>query len=67
MDCTPIFKAAHAAGKDLNLVDAQLISKTLLMTADAAEASSDKIIAANKLDLARMDASDPRYDRLLLS
>ena len=39
----------------------------LFRSADEAESNSSFIIEENKKDLARMDTSDPRYDRLLLN
>ena len=39
----------------------------LLDLAEITEAQSAKLLAANALDLARMDKADPRYDRLQLT
>ena len=39
----------------------------LLATADALVAATDSILAANLLDLSRMDPDNPKYDRLRLS
>ena len=39
----------------------------LLDLADATEAHTSDLLAANALDLARMDKADPRYDRLQLT
>ena len=39
----------------------------LLRVADRAEASIDRLLAANALDLQKLEPSDPLYDRLLLT
>ncbi len=43
------------------------ISNALLSLADALLLHTEEILAANKKDLGRMDSSDPKYDRLLLT
>ena len=48
------------------LTDAQR-SDILLDLADATEARTSDLLAANALDLSRMDQADPRYDRLQLT
>ncbi len=67
MDCTNIFKDAIVAGRTLAVVDAVTINNILLKVAEATKASSDYIVSENMKDLALMDKSDSRYDRLLLS
>jgi glutamate-5-semialdehyde dehydrogenase len=67
MDCTNIFKAAVKAGRALTVIDNDTINRVLVKVADATILNSDLIIAENKKDLALMEESDPRYDRLLLS
>ena len=67
MDCTPLFKNALIASRELNALDNKKINNVLLSLADEAESNSSFIIEENKKDLARMDTSDPRYDRLLLN
>jgi glutamate-5-semialdehyde dehydrogenase len=67
MDCTPIFKDVLKASRSLNVFETDILNKTLLMVADATVAGTDFIIAENKKDLAAMDESDPKYDRLLLT
>ena len=42
------------------------IREVLYHLADRALEAADSILAANRLDLARMQKSDPKYDRLLL-
>jgi glutamate-5-semialdehyde dehydrogenase len=45
----------------------QSIREVLYGLADRAMQACDDILAANRLDLARMPEADPRYDRLLLN
>ena len=66
MDCTSIFRNVLKASRTLNILDAGIINMVLLMVADAAIANTKFILAENQKDLAIMDESDPRYDRLLL-
>ena len=61
-----ITKAYKAAVSLRNATDAQL-KKTLMMLAAEMEKHTSKIIAANKKDVAKQDADDPRTDRLLLN
>ena len=67
MDCTNIFKEAIIAGRKLAVLDTGTVNNILLKVAEAAIINSDFIIEENKKDLALMDTSDPRYDRLLLN
>ncbi len=67
MDCTPIFKNAQKASRELTGLDLNTINRVLLLLADETEASIPVILAENKKDLNRMEKSDPRYDRLQLS
>lgn len=67
MDCTSVFKNVKRAGRSLDLLDDSKINEILLAIADAAEEHSSFIIAENEKDLALMDRTDPRYDRLLLN
>lgn len=67
MDCTPIFKQVLQASRGLNLIADSTINRVLLDVADAAESNIELILAENAKDLARMDRSDPKYDRLLLT
>lgn len=60
-------EVALAASRTLNLVSAQKINEVLLAVADETLAQSDVILAANEMDLAAMDKSNPMYDRLLLN
>ncbi|MCU0455542.1 MAG: glutamate-5-semialdehyde dehydrogenase [Bacteroidales bacterium] len=67
MDCIPLFAKAGEAGARLRNTDDRTITDILLSVADAAELQSEYILAENRKDLAVMDKSDPRYDRLMLS
>ena len=67
MDCTSIFKKVLIASRTLNVLDELTKKNFLLKVADAALGNKDFIIAENKKDLALMDETDPRYDRLLLN
>lgn len=64
---TEIFQKARQASRELNLIDEGKINEVLLKVADAAEAHIEDILAANREDLSRMDKSDPKYDRLMLT
>lgn len=67
MDCTQLFKNALTASRKLNRVDNDTINNVLLDLAVSIEQNIDKILEANSKDLARMDKSDPKYDRLQLT
>lgn len=58
---------AQIAARKLNLANDELIKNILLQVADAIFPNANKILSANKQDLAEMDASNPMYDRLLLT
>ena len=61
-----MFENAKAASRELALIDDQRKSSLLNQLADAILEAKDAILKANALDLARMDRSNPLYDRLLL-
>jgi glutamate-5-semialdehyde dehydrogenase len=67
MDCTPLFIKAKRASRTLNVLDRDTIDSVLLSIADGAVENTDYILAENQKDLARMEKSDPRYDRLTLT
>lgn len=67
MDCTPLFRNAKKASRALNVLDRDVIDKILLKVADAAVENTEFILNENLKDLAMMDESDPRYDRLKLT
>ncbi|MDO4512139.1 MAG: glutamate-5-semialdehyde dehydrogenase [Bacteroidales bacterium] len=62
-----LFIQAKQASRELNLLSDDKINHTLLRLADATEAAEADILAANALDLARMEESNPMYDRLRLT
>lgn len=55
------------AAAGLNRVPPASLNDCLLKLADLTEANMATVLAANALDLARMDPEDPKYDRLLLN
>lgn len=55
------------ASRQLARLDDAGRNAVLLDLADATEARTTELLAANALDLARMDEADPRYDRLQLT
>lgn len=61
------FKRARAASRELSLLSVETIDLILNKVADRTLERVEEILSANKLDLDRMDQSDPRYDRLKLS
>lgn len=64
---TLTFEEALAASRRLNLIDEAKINSVLTRLADETVKSTDTILAANKKDLERMDPSNPKYDRLMLT
>lgn len=67
MDCTPLFKNARKASRELNILDRDIVDKILLVVADSALDNSTYILEENEKDLSQMDKSDPKYDRLVLT
>lgn len=66
-DFSDIFRAVRATSRHIaRLTDAER-SAVLQTLADILEADASSLIAANELDLARMDAGSPLYDRLKLT
>ena len=55
------------ASRNMASLSVEAVNSLLSDLADALEDSTDIILAANASDLVRMDATDPRYDRLLLT
>lgn len=60
-------KNAQNASRKLNLTGEEKIKSVLLQLADAILPNAAKILSANAQDLAEMEASNPMYDRLLLT
>lgn len=65
MDCKPLFISALEASREY--IPPDIVNRTLLELADATEAEIAYIISENEKDLAAMDQSDPRFDRLKLT
>lgn len=61
-----LIDARTASRRLLSLTDDET-NAILVETADALVAATDDIIAANALDLSRMDPANPKYDRLKLT
>ena len=61
------FQAIKLASRKLALMNEKLINDIITAVADAAIEYSDPILKANAMDLALMDPSDPKYDRLKLT
>jgi len=59
--------AAREAARKLARIDDATIRAVLETLAERTLAMEAKILEANRSDLSRMDASDPKYDRLLLN
>ena len=64
---TELFRSVRLASRKLNLIDENKINTVLCRVADAAVAHTADILEANKEDLARMEPSNPKYDRLMLT
>jgi glutamate-5-semialdehyde dehydrogenase len=67
MNLNSIFERARKASGELTLMDGATIDRVLERVAREAVARSTEILAANARDLARMERSNPLYDRLLLT
>lgn len=61
------FKRVKQASRKLSLLPQQKVAEVLRALADKTIAETDAILAANQLDLDRMDQSNPKYDRLKLT
>lgn len=62
-----VIKSAAAAVKDLADVSDSRINEALRDVADALMAAKEKTLQANRNDLSRMEPSNPKYDRLMLT
>ncbi|AOS84990.1 glutamate-5-semialdehyde dehydrogenase [Chlorobaculum limnaeum] len=60
-------QAVQNASRKIVTLDTETIDGLLVELADRIPAAADAILEANRKDLDRMDAADPRYDRLLLN
>ncbi len=61
------FEAIKLASRDLNKITAAQTQTVLEAIADALEQQTPQIVAANEKDLAHVDPTDFRYDRLKLT
>ncbi|MDE6311726.1 MAG: glutamate-5-semialdehyde dehydrogenase [Muribaculaceae bacterium] len=61
------FVNSRLAAEKLSELSDSANAATLLAVADAVESRADELLQANVADLQRMDSSDPKYDRLLLT
>ena len=62
-----IFENVKKASRELALIPDERKNQVLLKVADTILALQDKLLAANALDLAKMDPANPLYDRLQLT
>ena len=62
-----LFKDVQKASRTLAVLDDRKINEILLDLADKAEAQIPFLLVENEKDLVRMDKSDPKYDRLMLT
>ncbi len=67
MDLKDTFQAVQAASRKLARLSDKQINEILLALADEAEAQIPLILAGNQKDLAKMETSNPKYDRLMLT
>ena len=67
MELKETFKSVKTASKMLALISDDKRNDILNAVADAIIARQDELLAANAKDLARMDKSNPLYDRLQLT
>ena len=67
MELTDTFKRVKEASKMLATISDEKRNEILLAVADSIENNIPQLIANNALDLARMDKSNPMYDRLQLN
>ncbi|MDT3402202.1 glutamate-5-semialdehyde dehydrogenase [Mucilaginibacter terrae] len=61
------FENAVAAGYNIAGLSIDTINNVLLHVADLAVEQTDTLLVENQKDLDRMDANDPKYDRLMLT
>ncbi|MDR1582419.1 MAG: glutamate-5-semialdehyde dehydrogenase [Prevotellaceae bacterium] len=62
-----VFERSVIASRELNTLKESMINGILLKVAGETELQYDAILEANREDLKRMDASDPMFDRLMLT
>ena len=66
-EMTGTFRKVREASRSLVACTEEQINQVLLLLADATENHTAQILAANADDLSRMDAGNPKYDRLKLT
>ncbi len=66
-DLTGTFAKAKAASKEMLLLTDDRRNEILRHIADKTENATQLLIAANAVDLQKLDSADPLYDRLLLT
>ena len=67
VELTETFKKVKTASKTLALISDSQRNEILLAVADAIQENQEQLLAANARDLARMEPSNPLYDRLQLT
>ena len=67
MNLNETFTAVRAASRKLALLSDEQINRILNAVADATLTKASYILAENEKDLARMEKSNPKYDRLKLT
>lgn len=67
MELNEIFQAVQSASFSLRMMEVDEVNRILMAVADEITKSMPGLLAANRLDLERMDPENPKYDRLRLS
>ena len=67
MELKETFESVKAASRELALLSDERKNELLCAVADAIEANTQSLLTANEKDLARMERSNPLYDRLQLT
>lgn len=67
MELNEIFRAVQSASFSLRMMEVDEVNRILMAVADEITRSMPTLLAANRLDLERMDPENPKYDRLRLS
>ena len=67
MELNEIFRAVQSASFSLSMMEVDEVNRILMAVAVEITKSMPGLLAANRLDLERMDPENPKYDRLRLS
>lgn len=67
MEFLSIFNKVKKASRELGLLPEEKVNAILLLLADEIESRQVEILVANQIDLAKMELSNPMYDRLKLT